>query len=71
MIHVLFHVAANIYDSIMDKTKFPQGLRTMMESAGNVSGGEKQVSDAIPQRQRHLSLVTWISLASSPYVVLL
>lgn len=34
--------AANIYDSIMDKDKFPQGLRTMMESAGNVSGGEKQ-----------------------------
>jgi len=28
----------------MDKDKFPQGLRTEIESAGNVSGGEKQVS---------------------------
>lgn len=29
----------------MDKAKFPQGLRTEIESAGNVSGGEKQVRE--------------------------
>ena len=34
--------AANIYDSLMDKDKFPEGLRTKMDAVGNVSGGEKQ-----------------------------
>jgi len=34
--------AAHIYDSIMDKDKFPQGLRTEIAEASNVSGGEKQ-----------------------------
>lgn len=34
--------AANIYDSLMDKDKFPEGLRTKMNAVTNVSGGEKQ-----------------------------
>jgi len=34
--------AAHIYDSIMDKDKFPQGLRTEIAEGSNVSGGEKQ-----------------------------
>ena len=33
---------ANIYDELMDKNKFPEGLRTMMNAVSNVSGGEKQ-----------------------------
>jgi len=38
-----FVKAAHIYDSIMDKDKFPQGLRTEIAEGSNVSGGEKQV----------------------------
>lgn len=34
--------AANIYDQIMDREKFPSGLRTQLEAASNISGGEKQ-----------------------------
>jgi ABC-type dipeptide/oligopeptide/nickel transport system ATPase component len=34
--------AANIYEQLMDKNKFPEGLRTMMNAVSNVSGGEKQ-----------------------------
>ena len=34
--------AANIYDALMDKDKFPEGLRTKMNAVSNVSGGEKQ-----------------------------
>jgi len=34
--------SANIYDQLMDKNKFPEGLRTKMSMMQNVSGGEKQ-----------------------------
>jgi len=33
---------ANIYDTLMDKTRFPQGLRTELDRVPNISGGEKQ-----------------------------
>jgi len=33
---------ANIYDSLMDKDKFPSGLRTELSAVQNISGGEKQ-----------------------------
>ena len=34
--------AANIYEALNDKNKFPDGLRTRMGAIQNVSGGEKQ-----------------------------
>ena len=32
---------ANIYDTLMDKNRFPQGLRTEVSRVANISGGEK------------------------------
>ena len=33
--------AANIYELLMDKNRFPQGLRTEMDRVTNISGGER------------------------------
>jgi len=34
--------AANIWDSLSDRAKFPEGLQTKMRAVKNVAGGEKQ-----------------------------